>query len=277
MKLKAFAKINLTLDILGRRDDGYHSLDTLMQSVSLYDEIEIEKSEHINIICDDSCLKSQKNIAEVAAEKFFEFCKIKGGCKITLIKYIPLLAGLGGGSADAAAVINALNILFDTRLSDTDLISIAKSVGADVPFCVFGATMRARGIGEILTPVKNLKKLYFVIIKQGKKASTAQMFKEIDSASNLKFTTENMLNAIEKNEDISGHIANCFETVYNTQTERKILSAYNPKAICLSGSGPSVYAVFQNESDALSCEKDLLEKGVTAYFCESVDVPFEIE
>ncbi|MBP0959505.1 MAG: 4-(cytidine 5'-diphospho)-2-C-methyl-D-erythritol kinase, partial [Oscillospiraceae bacterium] len=155
ISVKANAKINLGLDIVGIRDDGYHLLKTVMQSVSLYDIIALEKANDISVICSDETLPcGEQNLAFKAAKLFFEETKIVGGVKISIEKNIPSQAGLGGGSADAAGTIFALNKLYNADLSDEKLCEIGEKVGSDVPFCIVGGTKLCEGIGERLTSLK---------------------------------------------------------------------------------------------------------------------------
>ena len=144
MKLRAYAKINLTLDVTGRREDGYHTLDTVMQTVSVWDEVEIKKINKpgIRLFCNREYLPvDTKNTAFRAAQYFFERCGITGqGLSIHIRKYIPSRAGMGGGSADAAAVLHGLNQMFHAGLPQQELVELGARVGADVPFCVVGGT-----------------------------------------------------------------------------------------------------------------------------------------
>lgn len=169
VKVKAYAKINLMLDIVNRRNDGYHDLFMIMQSVSVYDTITVteNKSKSISITCNiDDIPLNNKNIAWKAAEAFFEATKKKNkGINIDIIKRIPHAAGLAGGSADGAAVLVALNKIYKTELSETALCRIGVKIGADVPFCITGGTLLAQGIGDILSKVKPLRKCYVLLAK----------------------------------------------------------------------------------------------------------------
>ena len=153
--VNAAAKLNLFLDILRRLDNGYHSLFMIMQSVSLYDTVEVSLSHSGKIVvsCSDPSLPSdERNIAYKAAELFFSRAGIEDhGVNIAITKRIPNAAGLAGGSADAAAVLYALNRLFDCRLSETELLKAGAAVGADVPFCLTGGTRLAQNTGEVLS------------------------------------------------------------------------------------------------------------------------------
>ena len=150
MKIKAFAKVNLSLDVTGKRADGYHTLSSVFQSVSLSDIVEIKKADSISVKCSDTSLNGEDNLCNTAAVKFFEAAKIQGGAEIFIEKHIPLAAGLGGGSTDAGAVLKGLNELYGKPLSEQKLLEIALSLGADVPFCMVGGTKLCEGIGEIM-------------------------------------------------------------------------------------------------------------------------------
>ena len=169
MKLRAYAKINLTLDVTGRREDGYHTLDTVMQTVSVWDEVEIKKINKpgIRLFCNREYLPVvTQNTAFRAAQYFFERCGITGqGLSIHIRKYIPSRAGMGGGSADAAAVLHGLNQMFHAGLPQQELVELGARVGADVPFCVVGGTCRCRGIGEQVEPVSPLPDCWLVLCK----------------------------------------------------------------------------------------------------------------
>lgn len=169
MKVKAYAKINLTLDITGRREDGYHLLDTVMQSVSLFDELELERGKEpgIRLRCDREYLPlDTKNTAFRAARYFFEYCGLqKEGLTVSIQKHIPSRAGMGGGSADGAAVLLALNEIYGAKLSLEALMGLGAKVGADVPFCIHGGTCRCTGVGELVQPAPELPDCFLVICK----------------------------------------------------------------------------------------------------------------
>lgn len=157
VRTRAFAKINLGLEILGKREDGYHLLRSGMQSISLADELILTKTEEegIRLRCDRPSLPTdERNLAVRAALSLFRHCELKGGVQIELRKEIPEEAGLGGGSADAAAVLRALRSLYALPLSDAELRALALPLGADVPFLVAGGTALAEGIGEQLSPCR---------------------------------------------------------------------------------------------------------------------------
>ena len=185
VKVKAYAKINLMLDIISTRKDGYHDLFMIMQSINLYDTVTISetKSKKITITCNiDDIPLDEKNIAYKAADAFFKANKIKNkGINIDIVKRIPHQAGLAGGSADGAAVLVALNELLGTNLSDDELCDIGVKIGADVPFCIKGGTLLAQSIGDVLHKVKPLRKCFILIAKPDYGVNTGKAYALFDS------------------------------------------------------------------------------------------------
>jgi 4-diphosphocytidyl-2-C-methyl-D-erythritol kinase len=179
--LKAYAKLNLTLDICGTREDGYHLLDSIFQSISIHDRIQIEKTDEtdIRLLCIPEIYGD--NIASRAAELFFLYTGIEAGVSIHIEKSIPLESGLAGGSANAAAVLVGLNTLFDQSLSQRELADIALQLGADVPFFLVGGTCRARGIGEDLEQIQLEHRIHYVILKPAVGMNTTAIYDIYDS------------------------------------------------------------------------------------------------
>lgn len=273
-KLVANAKINFTLDIKGKRDDGYHLIDSVMQSVSLYDTVNIEKSEEISVSCSDGEISGESNIAFKAAKEFFAFVKIEGGAHIFIEKRIPKAAGLGGGSADAAAVIVGLDKIYKTELSAEKLCEIGLKVGADVPFCIMGGTVRATGIGEILNPLPNFLKGNIVIVKNGEKLSTKAMYEKIDNMEKMPSYTDKFIENHIKGETEKAlkNCGNAFETVCKIDNIKNIALEFSPICISLSGSGPSVFAVFKEKENAVEFSKRLSKIGFEPYLTATTDV-----
>ena len=178
------AKINLTLDIVGVREDGYHLLESIFQAVSVYDKITVKKKWGKGITLDalDCNCPAEKNTAYKAAVAFFRYTGLKKGVKITIKKHIPQQAGMGGGSADAAGVLWALNRLFNTRLTVGQLCEIGLTIGADVPFCVMGGTAFVTGIGEGLQPLPALPDCYIVVAQPDRGISTKEAYAAVDNA-----------------------------------------------------------------------------------------------
>ena len=270
IKITACAKINLSLSVPGKREDGYHELDTVMQSVDLSDTVYIEKCR--GIITDCKGISAEENIAARAARLFCEKTGAEG-CKIKIEKRIPAAAGLGGGSADAAAVLAGLNRLYKTGISKTELCEIAVKIGADVPFLIAGGTARARGIGEKLTPLMPLKDCWFLLAKAEEKPSTAEMFSRLDSTDYIKPDIEKTVNAVNCG-DLNGvleNLGNSFEILWSKSALKEMLSSTHPAACSLSGSGPARFAVYGDLNAALRARDKLSAKGVFCEICKPLN------
>lgn len=270
IKITACAKINLSLSVLGKREDGYHELDTVMQSVDLSDTVYIEKC--CGIITDCKDISAEENIAARAARLFCEKTGAEG-CKIKIEKRIPAAAGLGGGSADAAAVLAGLNRLYKTGISETELCKIAVKIGADVPFLIAGGTARACGIGEKLTTLMPLKDCWFLLAKAEEKPSTAEMFSRLDSTDYIKPDIEKTVNAVNRG-DLNGvleNLGNSFEILWSKSPLKEMLSSTHPAACSLSGSGPARFAVYGDLNAALRARDKLSAKGVFCEICKPLN------
>jgi len=276
---KAYAKINLTLDVTGKRADGYHEIRTVMQSVSLCDTISVERAEEITVSANKKAIPADKsNLAYIACEKFFEAAGIRGGANVYIKKHIPVAAGLAGGSTDAAAVLRALNRLYKTGFSTEELCEIGASFGADIPYCVRGGTALCEGIGEVITVLPKLPRLNIVISIGGEGMSTPVMYAEIDKRQSLpNIDTDGMVRAIQA-QNISGIVArlgNVFEEI--CAEKRPFVSAIKALMLkngalgaAMSGSGPSVFGVFSNKTAAEACAKLLKNMGYYAFHCTTV-------
>lgn len=264
--LKANAKINLTLDILGKRSDGYHEIETIMQSVSLCDTVAITKSKNIELKCSIPRLSGEDNLAYKAAELFFNTTGLKCGAVINIEKRIPLAAGLAGGSADAAAVLVGLDTIYETNFGEEKLCEMGLKLGADVPFCIIGGTMLAKGVGEKLNEVPSMPDCSIVIAKTGKKPSTGELYAQYDRCQPKKRPdTEKMLNALKTKSvrDAASNLCNVFEEITpKCLSLKQKMVEYGAVGTSLSGSGPSVFGIFLNENDALKCVGNL---GVEAF------------
>ena len=182
----ARAKINLTLWVGRKRPDGYHSIDSVMHSISLSDEITLEKSNEILLtVLEGDAPAGQENLMVRAAEAFFAVTELEGGVFLTLKKRIPSGAGMGGGSADAAAVLRGLSKAYEHPLSKEDLLKVAARIGADVPFCVEGGASRCQGIGEILTPARAWEGLPLVIAMPPLFMPTGPAYQKLDERKEL--------------------------------------------------------------------------------------------
>ena len=256
----SYAKINLTLDVLSKRPDGYHNVEMIMQTVSLYDLILVDKTEkNISISTNLKYLPvNEKNIAYKAALEFFKYTSITGGCKIMIHKNIPVAAGLAGGSGNAAAVLCSLDKLYNTNLSSDELMDIASKLGADVPYCIMGGTSLATGIGEILTPLPSIPKCNILMVKPPISVSTAAIYEAIDTAEiNNRPNTNAMIDALAQKDLISvaQNLSNVMGNV--TETMHPIVKGIRRKMLMngalgavMSGSGPTVFGIFPDYETA---------------------------
>lgn len=265
--INAPAKINLYLDILNKRNDGYHEVEMIMQTVSLFDKITIKKSDKKGIILTstyDFDGDVKKNTAYIAAEKFFEYTKlINTGTCIHIQKQIPIGAGLAGGSSDAAAVLIALNTLFECSLSKGELAAIGKKVGADVPFCIFGGTMLATGTGTTLSHLPPLPGCYILIVKPIFSVSTKLAYQASDKTPREENKSiNNIISAIKSNNlrDTAKDVYNRFEFVLNFDEVTNIKNVLNKNGAlnsCMTGTGSAVYGIFEDKDKAIYCKKIL--------------------
>jgi len=277
---KAFAKINLSLDVLGKLENGYHEVQMVMQTVSVFDLVTVAKiksgielSTNLPYLPIDS-----NNIAYRAAEEFFEYTGIKAGVSIDISTRIPVGAGLAGGSSNASAVLKAMNKLFETNLSLKELCKIGVKLGADVPYCILGGTRLAEGIGEKLSPLPKLPKCSIVLVKPSFSISTKAVYEKIDSYSDYKRPdTKKLIEGLHSSdmEMITSAMGNVLEEV--SLSEHPILGKVkeelvNLGAICaqMSGSGPTVFGIFKNYDDARNAKKELWGKYKTVYICTPV-------
>jgi 4-diphosphocytidyl-2-C-methyl-D-erythritol kinase len=263
--LKSPAKINLALDVVGKRADGYHLLETVFQAVSIYDTITVTfqpDAEHpIQIACNIPWIpKDERNIAWKAAALFQKVTGVKTGIRIYLQKYIPSQAGLGGGSSDAAAVLYACNQLAGTGLTQQQLCDMGMQLGADVPFFFYGGTAYAAGIGEQLRPLPYLGDFPVVIAKGKGGISTAMAYNAIDALQHpIHPDTQRMVELLQQSADIT-EIAplcgNLFSAVTDlppvTQIQKKMMEK---GALCsaMTGSGSAVFGIFRSQEQAQRC------------------------
>lgn len=277
--LKAYAKINLMLDILSRLENGYHDLFMIMQSVSLYDEVTVEKipGRNITISCSiEGIPTDEKNIAHKAAKAFFAYTGIEGkGIHIHLEKNIPHAAGLAGGSTDGGAVIVALDKIFGTALREKDIINIGKTVGADVPFCALGGTMLAQYTGTVLSHLPDLNLPYIIIVKPDQDVSTAAAYSAFDTAERVRHLDKTgMLQAVinEDLQSVYSKVDNVFEQFIDVSDRviiKNIMRNHGAKCACMSGSGPSVFGIFEDKKEAEKCLEALRKDYRQAYLCSS--------
>ena len=263
----AFAKINLTLDVLGKREDGYHDLKSVMQTISLRDDIEIDigTGGPWRLVCSDKQIpENESNLAWKAARVFFDrIMKDPDGIEIRITKRIPKEAGLGGGSADAAAVLRALNKHYDIPMSIGALAELGALVGSDVPFCVVGGTAMVEGRGERLRKLPNMPDCVFVICKPDFSVSTPALYKKVDEANIGKRPDNTEMESALLTGDllkIAQNLYNVFDPIVTTEHLelnyiKSIFNSYGSLGQQMTGSGSAVFAIVSEfEYAAVICD-----------------------
>ncbi len=283
--VKAYAKINLYLAVTGRRPNGYHDIESVMQSVSLHDTVTVELSpaegKHITLTCTDPSLPTdEKNLAYRAAAAYLEAAETDNvSVSVAIEKNIPVAAGLAGGSADAAGTLMALNSLSPRPFTREALAAIGAKLGADIPFIIYGGTMTAMGIGEILAPCSPLRDAVILIVRPKESVSTAAAYRMIDERGLFGADTplSAMTNALDKGalDSVAEAAYNVFEKVLPRGTEvfgiKKLLSENGAVLSMMSGSGPSVFGLFKDEDTARAAYKAVTESGYGCEICYPVD------
>ena len=251
----AFAKINLTLDVLGKRPDGYHDIQSVMQTISIRDDVEVEvgTAKPWTLSCDkEDVPQDSSNLAWKAAEMFCRAAKRDPeGVAIRITKRIPTQAGLGGGSADAAAVLRALNRHYDYPFSIYALAELGAEVGSDVPFCTLGGTVLCQGRGERLRKLPDLPETLFVVCKPDFPVSTPELYRRMDETAIARRPDHTAMEAAIVQGDvgaIAGQLCNVFEPVVTEKHLelnyiKSLMNSYGALGFAMSGSGPSVYAI----------------------------------
>ena len=269
---RAYAKINLSLDVTGKRPDGYHEVRMVMQTVDIYDTLTFEKAdEGITIDVGGSPLPADgDNLIHKAAKAVMDKCGVTGGVTISLDKHIPIAAGMAGGSSDAAAALRGVNRLYECGLSPEELREIGVKIGADVPYCVEGGTVLAEGIGEKLTFLSPLPEYILAVAKPESGVSTGNIYKSLDEI----FDTithpdvDAMLEAF-KAQDMSfvKYLGNVLEYVTiplcpEVDEIKKIFRESNTVGTLMTGSGPTVFAFFEDRDEALKAINKVRESGL---------------
>ncbi|SMC29063.1 4-diphosphocytidyl-2-C-methyl-D-erythritol kinase [Clostridium acidisoli DSM 12555] len=280
MLLKAYAKINISLDVIGKRKDGYHLLKMIMQSIDLYDLIEFnEAKEGINITCDRQYIPTDdRNIAYKTAKLFLDTYKIKAGIDINIKKNIPVSAGLAGGSTDGAAVLKAMRSIFKVNISDKELMDLGLKIGADIPYCITGGTALCEGIGEKIKPLKPFREKILVLVKPNFGVSTKEVYKNFDLSKVYKHPdTELLIEAMAK-EDlnyVSLNMKNLLEnvTLRRHSVLREIkddMIKYETLGSMMSGSGPTIFGFFDDMLKAQDCFLHMKEKYNEVYITRTI-------
>ena len=271
--VKAYAKINLFLDVTGRRQDGYHEVNTLMRSISLCDDIHLEARPSdkttITIICNDSFLDTgESNLIYKAALKYLLKFKIFADIKVHLVKRIPIGAGLGGGSSDAAATLRAMNKIFALATKE-QLLEIAAELGSDVPFCIDGGSAFCSGRGEIIRPEKITMPSYVVVSIGKDRVSTPTAYAMLDERYG-DFARYNEEKNIPDGEWIYYNIFEFVIKLDEIRDARRILMENGASHALMSGSGPAVFGCFDSFFDASSAKAALKKNGLLAFKCRII-------
>ena len=280
MKIKAYGKVNISLDVVGKREDGYHLLSMIMQNIDLYDEIEVEKQQcGITLECNKSYVPvDNRNLAYKAAEIFKERYDIVDGVKINIEKNIPVSAGLAGGSTDAAAVLKVMNELFNVNATEEELMELGLKLGADIPYCIHGGTALCEGIGEIITPIKSFRDKIIVLVKPAFGVSTKEVYKNFNLEKVKQHPkTSEIINAIE-NDDLN-FVANNMKNLLENVTLRKhkiLIKIKEEMNACgainsmMSGSGPTVFAFFDDMLKAQRCFEKMKKKYSDVFITRTI-------
>jgi len=271
--VEANAKINLTLDILGKRPDGFHEVAMIMQSIGLHDTLTMEKTDgEIELTINVPWLKAdEKNLAWRAAELVRQEYGLQGGVRIALTKRIPIAAGLAGGSADAAAVLQGMNELYDLQLSKKALCSLGARIGSDIPFCIMGGTMLATGRGEVLTRLADMPETWVVLAKPRISVSTAWAYQNYDEQGAEQHPdNEAVKEAIARGnrKAVAGLLCNVLESVtikkYDVIADYKqMMLDKGAMASMMSGSGPTVFGLVRSREQA-EAVADVLRRKTNA-------------
>lgn len=274
MNLKALAKINLGLDVLGRRENGYHDVRMVMQTIYLYDNITLKKIEtpEIQLKTNLHFLPlDDKNIAYKAAKMLMDEFELEGGIQITLDKHIPVAAGLAGGSSNAAAVLVGMNRMYDLGLSEQELMGRGVKLGADVPYCIMRGTVLAEGIGEVLTPLAPLPKCYVLVAKPAISVSTKTVYEKLDSHEIEDHPDiDGILTGLEEGDlkKIASSMGNVLERVtiddYPIIEDIKdVMKENGALGAMMSGSGPTVFGIYDEKKLAKAAQEKIKKAGLT--------------
>lgn len=288
IQLKSRAKINLSIDVLGKREDGYHLVEMIMQTIDLFDKIKIFSLKGDTIIIESNSLDiplDSTNIVYKAADLIKKQYNIKEGVKIIIEKNIPIAAGMAGGSSNAAAVLVGLNQLWQLKLSENKLKELGLKLGADVPFCIGGQTALAENIGEKLTNIDGLSENIFILVcKPELFVSTKEIYEDIDSKIIKKRPNNKLLIQLLKENKIQQIADNMYNVLEEVTRERypvieeieKIMMENDALGSMMSGSGPTVFGLYRNREDAENCKNKLLKKFSQVYIVKSHNKGVEI-
>ncbi len=273
IQMKALAKVNLGLDVIRRREDGYHEVKMIMQTLQLYDRITLEKRDTCGITMETNLPflpVNDQNIAYRAAKMLMDEFQIESGLHIKIDKHIPVAAGMAGGSTDGAAVLYGVNKMFHLGLTKCQLMERGVRLGADVPYCIMRGTVLSEGIGEVLTPVEPMPECYILVAKPPISVSTKHVYQNLKLDQIEKHPDiDGMINAL-KAQDLKGvtdRMENVLETVTIPehpeieQIKKQMMEAGALNAM-MSGSGPTVFGIFDDKEQGMKAKEYVREKGL---------------
>lgn len=272
IRVKAHGKVNLGLDVIGRRENGYHDINMVMQTVKLHDEIHLEelKEDEIRLKGNHEMLPlDERNIVYRAIQLVKEEYQIKSGVLANIVKRIPIAAGMGGGSADAAATLRGMSYLFDLQLSEERLMELGLRLGADVPFCIMKGTAEAGGIGEKLRRLPPPPHCFVLLAKPDISVSTKEVYEVFDSLKEVSHPRiEKLIETLGKEEvePFCKALGNVLEEVtakrYSVVEEiKRLLLEDGAMAAMMTGSGPTVFGIFRDKNRAKAARKRLLKES----------------
>ena len=271
--VSALAKVNLTLEILGKRPDGYHDIASVIQAIDLADTVTLTRARGLDFTCDVPELNNDSNLALCAAKLLRKEASVESGARITLKKRIPEAAGLGGGSSDASAVLRGLNALWGLGLTPDELQGLGARLGSDVPYFILGGAVLVEGLGEKLTCLPALRDQWLVLLVPPLKIvnKTATMYSKITIENyNSGEATRQLSSILQRGgETQSSHLFNAFEQVADEvfpdlESYRGRLLAAGTTSVHLSGSGPSIYSFVDGQAEGRSIQKALASRGIDA-------------
>ena len=286
LQLEAHAKINLTLEVIGKRDDGFHDIVSIMQTIDLHDDVTLKLADEITLTCDDPDLTSQDNLAFVAARKLKEVSGVDLGVDITLQKHIPVAAGLGGGSSDAASVLHGLNYLWELELELESLQEIAMEIGSDVPYFLSGGTALVQGRGEYVVPLDHANIQWMVVVSPESDLpnKTALLYDQIGESDHTRgVLTHKLAGRIRGGGDAP---AQFFFNVFEPYAEnvfaeyaaiRETFRNLGAMGILMSGAGPSMFALAPSREIGVAWQLMLqMQHGIRAFLVCRWDPPSEV-
>ncbi|MFH1486661.1 MAG: 4-(cytidine 5'-diphospho)-2-C-methyl-D-erythritol kinase [Chloroflexota bacterium] len=279
LKLISYAKINLSLEVLGKRADGYHQICSILQTVDLADKLAFQDDSEVNVTCNVPALSSEENLVTKAAMMLKDRTGCTRGASIRLTKGIPLASGLGGGSSDAATTLIGLNLFWELGLSSADLLGIAASIGSDVPFFLYGGTALAEGRGELIRPLPYVGDWWVVLVKPPAEIArkTARLYASLEPTDFTSGESTQMLAIVIRDRKELNHrlLRNSFDRAAfhlfpALNRYKDHLLAAGASHVSLSGSGPAIFSLFKERTTGEAVYEKLRLQGMKAYLIKTV-------